>query len=239
METRGTRIFQVDSFAERRFAGNPAAVCLLAGPAEDPWMQKVAGEMNLAATAFVRRTTGGFSVRWFSPKAELTLCGHGTLAAAHVLWEEAEAGPDEPIRFETRAGLLIAGRDGEWIDLDFPAEPPKETIPPADLIRALRVEPHCVIVTAPSASSDYAFVSRYFAPAVGIDEDQATGSAHCCLGPFWGRRLGLAEMLAYQASPRGGVVRVRLDGERVHLGGRAVTVLRGELAHPPDSTLVA
>ena len=274
METRGTRIFQVDSFAERRFAGNPAAVCLLAGPAEDPWMQKVAGEMNLAATAFVRRTTGGFSVRWFSPKAELTLCGHGTLAAAHVLWEEAEAGPDEAIRFETRAGLLIAGRDGEWIDLDFPAEPPKETIPPADLIRALRVEPHYVganrldhlvlvdaeetvralrpdlallasvptrgvIVTAPSASSDYAFVSRYFAPAVGIDEDQATGSAHCCLGPFWGRRLGLAEMLAYQASPRGGVVRVRLDGERVHLGGRAVTVLRGELAHPPDSTLVA
>jgi PhzF family phenazine biosynthesis protein len=261
----GARIFQVDAFAERPFAGNPAAVCLFPDITDDAWMQDVAREMNLAATAFLERDAEGFALRWFSSKVELSLCGHGTLAAAHVLWEEGHAAHDEPVRFETGAGSLVARQDGEWIDLDFPAEPAQEKVPPPDLVRALGVEPayvganrldhlilvedeetvrglrpdlallvtvptRGVIVTAPSGSSQHSFVSRYFAPAAGIDEDQVTGSAHCCLGPFWGERLGLTEMLAYQASPRGGVVRVRLAGERVHLGGRAVTVLRGELA---------
>lgn len=182
-----------------------------------------------------------------------------------MLWEEGHAAPDASVAFDTVAGRLVARRDGVWIDLDFPAEPPARTTPPPDLIRALGVDPayvganrldhlvlveaeetvralepdlallatvptRGVIVTAPSASPGFAFVSRYFAPRIGIDEDQVTGSAHCCLGPFWGERLGLAEMLAYQASPRGGMLRVRPAGERVHLGGRAVTVLRGDLA---------
>ncbi len=261
----GTEIFQVDSFADRPFSGNPAAVCLFSGSTDGAWMQDMAREMSLAATAFVEHGTEAFALRWFSSKVELTLCGHGTLAAAHILWEEGHAGPDDPISFETLSGTLRARRDGEWIELDFPSERPESTVPPSDLIQALNVEPayvganrldhlvvvddeeivravhpdlallatvptRGVIVTALSASSEYSFISRYFAPAAGIDEDHATGSAHCCLGPFWGGRLGLSEMLAYQASPRGGVVRIRLVGERVHLGGRAVTILRGELS---------
>ncbi len=260
----GTRIFHVDSFADRPFTGNPAAVCLFPGTTDDAWMHDVAQEMNLAATAFVEQDAEGFALRWFSSKVELSLCGHGTLAAAHILWEGGHAAGDQPIRFQTLAGTVLARRDRDWIHLDFPAEPADETVPPPALVRALSVEPvyvganrldhlvvvdaektvralrpdlallatvptRGVIVTALSTSSEYSFVSRYFAPAAGIDEDQVTGSAHCCLGPFWGKRLALTEMLAYQASPRGGVVRVRLAGERVHLGGRAVTILRGEL----------
>jgi PhzF family phenazine biosynthesis protein len=260
-----TRVLIIDSFVERPFTGNPAAVCLFPGTKDDRWMQNVAAEMNLAATAFVRRGADGFDLRWFSAWVELALCGHGTLAAAHAMWEEGEVAPEERIRFATAAGPLIATRDGGWIDLDFPAERAQETVPPENLIRALSVQPtfvganrldHLVVVedeetvralqpdldllatvptrgamvTAPSSSDEYAFVSRYFAPAVGIPEDHVTGSAHCCLGPFWGERLGRSEMLAYQASRRGGVVRVRLAGERVHLGGRALTALRGEVA---------
>ena len=265
MDLMPARMFQVDSFAARPFTGNPAGVALFSGSADPEWMQKVAAEMNLAATAFVERGSEGFALRWFSTKSELSLCGHGTLAAAHVLWEEAHAGPEEPIGFQTMSGTLMARRDGEWIDMDFPTEPASEVAPPPNLVRAIGVDPvfvganrldhlvvladerqvramrpdldllatvptRGVIASAPSDSAEFAFVSRYFAPAIGIDEDQATGSAHCCLGPYWGEWLGLTDMLAYQASPRGGVIRVRLDGDRVHLGGRAVTILRGELA---------
>ena len=262
------RLIQVDSFAEAPFAGNPAAVCLLAGPAEEGWMQAVAAEMNLAATAFVEarpgsREEGEFGLRWFTPKVELTLCGHGTLAAAHVLWEEEILSNDQ-VTFHTLAGPLAARRESPWIHLDFPAErehPDLQIseqltaslgVTPAyvgknrldylaeleseEMVRALAPDrgllstlpTRGVIVTA-RGSGEYDFVSRYFAPAIGIDEDQVTGSAHCCLGPFWGSRLGKDELLAYQASPRGGVVRVRLAGDRVQLGGRAATVFRGEL----------
>lgn len=258
------KVFQVDAFAQTPFAGNPAAVCLLPGPAEAQWMQRMAAEMNLAATAFVELRPDGFGLRWFTPRVELTLCGHGTLAAAHVLWEEGSFDADHRVTFQTPAGILTAQREAPWIHLGFPAEPehPEPEVP-EELLGALgvplayvgrnrldylvevesevvlkslapdrsllsRLPARGVIVTAPG-SREYDFVSRYFAPAIGIDEDHATGSAHCCLGPFWGPRMGKDDMLAYQASPRGGVIRVRLDGDRVLLGGMAVTVLRGEL----------
>jgi predicted PhzF superfamily epimerase YddE/YHI9 len=261
----GQRIVQVDAFTARPFAGNPAAVCVLPGPADERWMQDVAREMNLSETAFLHREAEGFRLRWFTPTVEVDLCGHATLAAAHVLWEDRLLGPDEPARFRTRSGLLTARRRAVGIELDFPAEPIGAAPPPDGLAGALGVPvvfAGCnrfdalveveseevvravapdfgrlaaipvrgVIVTGRSATPGYDFVSRFFAPRVGIDEDPVCGSAHCCLGPFWGARLGKDELVGYQASARGGEVRVRLEGPRVALGGRAVTVLRGELA---------
>jgi len=260
----GVPIFKVDAFTNKRFAGNPAGVCLLPVPADAGWMQNVAREMNLSETAFLYEQEDGFHLRWFTPAVEVELCGHATLASAHILWEEGRLKPDEPARFHTLSGLLTGKQAGDWIELDFPATPAEPVSPPADLARALGVTPKYVgqsqfdylvevsieetvrtmkpdfallekissrgvIVTSPARSPGYDFVSRFFAPAVGINEDPVTGSAHCCLGPFWSKRLGRRELVGYQASPRGGTVRVRVDGERVHLGGQAITVLRGEL----------
>ncbi|MBI2877221.1 MAG: PhzF family phenazine biosynthesis protein [Candidatus Tectomicrobia bacterium] len=260
----GLPIFQVDAFTPRPFAGNPAAVCVLSQSQEDCWMQAVAREMNLSETAFLCRQAGGFQLRWFTPTVEVDLCGHATLASAHILWEAGYLAAGAPARFYTRSGLLTAAQQGEWIELDFPAEPAESVPAPADLVRALGVTPRSVgknrldylveveseeavcglqpdfavlrtvptrgvIVTSRASSSDFDFVSRFFAPGVGIEEDPVTGSAHCCLGPFWGQRLHRDALTAYQASARGGVVRVRLRGSRVLLGGQAVTVLRGEL----------
>ena len=257
-------ITQVDSFTDRPFAGNPAAVCILPGPAEEAWMRAVAREMNLSETAFLHPEADGYRLRWFTPAVEVALCGHATLASAHVLWEEGHLAPDAEARFHTRSGLLTAQRRGAWIELDFPARPESPADPPPGLAEALGTEPRYVgrnvddyfvevdseatlrglapdhgalrrlpvrgiIVTSRAATPEYDFVSRFFAPGSGIDEDPVTGSAHCCLGPFWGARLGKTELVGYQASARGGVVRVRIRGERVILGGQAVTVLRGEL----------
>lgn len=257
------RITQVDAFTATPFAGNPAAVCVLPEPGDAAWMQQVAREMNLAETAFLYRQEG-FSLRWFTPMVEVDLCGHATLASAHVLWEEGYLSADESARFHTRSGLLTATRDGAWINLDFPATPAAPAEAPADLIEALgasalwigktpwdylvevdseatvralapdftrlaRVPARGVIVTSRSAAPDYDFVSRFFGPAVGVNEDPVTGSAHSALTPYWAERLGKTEMTAYQASARGGVLRVRLNGERVIIAGQAVTVLRGEL----------
>jgi PhzF family phenazine biosynthesis protein len=257
-------IAQVDAFTATPFGGNPAAVCLLAEAREHRWMQAVAREMNLSETAFLLAEADGYRLRWFTPAVEVDLCGHATLASAHVLWEEGHLPPAAPARFHTRSGLLTADRDGDWIRLDFPALPPTAAELPAglgralgatprsvgrsrfdylvemesaDAVRALRpdhgalraVETRGVIVTAASDTAGFDFVSRFFAPGAGIDEDPVTGSAHCVLGPFWSGRLGKREMVAYQASARGGVVRVAMAGTRVHLGGQAVTVLRGEL----------
>ena len=226
-------------------------------------MQNVAMEMNLAETAFLQRRGDDWSLRWFTPAVEVDLCGHATLASAHALWEAKLA--DGDIRFHTRSGVLTAKREGEWIELDFPATPEQRVDAPAELIDALGAKPlyagknkfdyilelesedavrklepdhgrlrklpvRGVIVTSrPAAGRDYDFVSRFFAPGSGIDEDPATGSAHCCLAPYWAEKLGKNEFVAYQASPRGATLRVRLDGDRVKLKGRAVTVLRGEL----------
>ncbi len=256
------RVFTVDAFTDRPFAGNPAAVCLLDGPRDADWMQSVAAEMNLSETAFVHPHADGFAMRWFTPSVEVELCGHATLAAAHVLWAEDDV--DEAIRFQTNSGVLACTRDNNLIELDFPSTPAQEAEPPSGLVDALGVRPSFVgkscfdkllvveteelvrslkpdfaqlreitmrgvIVTSTSADPRFDFVSRYFAPGVGIDEDPVTGSAHCCLGPFWSERLGKSDMTALQASARGGVVRVRVEGDRVHLGGRAVTVMKGHL----------
>jgi PhzF family phenazine biosynthesis protein len=272
----GLPILQVDAFTDRPFAGNPAAVCILPGPAEPAWMQNVAREMNLSETAFLHPERDGYRLRWFTPAVEVDLCGHATLAAAHVLWEEDHLAPERQARFQTNSGLLTADRtESDWIELDFPATGPTPAPPPPGLIDALGVAPTYVgktrfdyllevasetavralqpdihalagveargiIVTAQATTPGFDFVSRFFAPRAGVAEDPVTGSAHCALGPYWQGRLGKAEFVAYQASARGGTVLVRVvgsagggrggGGNRVRLGGRAITVLRGELA---------
>ena len=262
------RITVVDAFTDRVFAGNPAAVCILDSPATEPWMQNLAREMNLSETAFLRPIAdreSSYSLRWFTPVAEVALCGHATLASAHVLWEEGRTSRDRPLRFETvHSGWLSATWDGGEITLDFPELPLIDAEAPEGLAAALGAEPVAVIgtgmdllvelrdeeairslrpdfgalgkidvrgviVTSRAATGDFDFISRFFAPAFGIDEDPVTGSAHCALAPYWGKRLGKAEMVGSQVSARGGVVRVLLTGGRVKLGGRAVTVWRGEL----------
>jgi PhzF family phenazine biosynthesis protein len=264
--SRSQRFTQVDAFTDRAFAGNPAAVCLLPSARDDFWMQQVAREMNLAETAFLIRRADGFDLRWFTPAVEVDLCGHATLASAHVLWEERHLDAGQTARFHTRSGLLSASRGDGLIWLDFPATPAQPVSSSPDLERAIgasfkflgrtafdylveleseaevrSLEPDMsrlarlggrgVIVTARSENGSYDFVSRFFAPGAGIPEDPVTGSAHCGLGPYWAARLGKKELVGYQASARGGTVRVRLEGDRAHLGGHAVTVLRGELLH--------
>jgi predicted PhzF superfamily epimerase YddE/YHI9 len=257
-------LYQVDAFTAEPFAGNPAAVCILEGPAEEGWMQNVGAEMNLSETAFLYPEEDGFNLRWFTPTVEVELCGHATLASAHVLWTEGYLPEAEEARFHTQSGLLKAARRGEWLELDFPAleveaaEAPPELhaalgaeaafaaktrfdyflefpteeevralAPDFGLLRALQVRG--IIATAPAASDEFHVVSRFFAPGAGIDEDPVTGSAHCALGPYWGEKLGQEELVCFQASRRGGIVRVRLAGDRVRLGGQAVTVFQATL----------
>lgn len=261
------QLFIVDAFTERPFSGNPAALCLLEGGREAAWMQQLAAEMNLSETAFLSpRAAGEWDLRWFTPKTEVDLCGHATLASAHVLWREL-GDPSDRLNFHTRSGVLSAERDDAAIALDFPANPP---VPVSDtgvvetLTRALGIRPQWVgrsrdnlvavlgepealrrltpdmsvlaslagrgiMVSSLSDDPEYDFVSRFFAPRAGVPEDPVTGSAHCCLGPYWGERLGKSRLRAWQASARGGVIDVVLQGERVRLEGRAVTVLGGRL----------
>jgi len=257
-------IFQVDAFTDKAFAGNPAAVCILTKPRDAGWMQSLAQEMNLSETAFLSKQEDGFGLRWFTPTVEVELCGHATLASAHILWETKMLAPHEQARFHTKSGLLTAEHRGDWIELNFPATPDQPTTAPTGLTQALGVTPKYVgksrfdyllevgseetvrslkpnfgllremkvrgiMVTSRAASSGYDFVSRFFAPGSGIDEDPVTGSAHCCLGPYWSKQLGKNALMGYQASKRGGTVRVRVNGDRVYLSGQAITILRGEL----------
>jgi predicted PhzF superfamily epimerase YddE/YHI9 len=258
------RIVQVDAFTSEPFKGNPAAVCVLEAERDAAWMQRVASEMNLAETAFLRPKEDGFGLRWFTPAVEVDLCGHATLASAHVLWESGRLAAGQTARFHTKSGLLTAVRVGDWIELDFPSTPEEGVEAPPGLLEALGALPRYVgksrfdylveldseadvarlrpdfgalgaisargvIATARSADPGFDFVSRFFAPASGINEDPVTGSSHCCLAPFWSRLLGKETFLARQISARGGVLKVRLDGDRVRLGGQAVTVLQGDL----------
>ncbi|MBE9004317.1 PhzF family phenazine biosynthesis protein [Fortiea sp. LEGE XX443] len=259
-------ITQVDAFTDKPFGGNPAAVCVLPAPRDDRWMQQIAQEMNLSETAFLVKQDDGFNLRWFTPAVEVPLCGHATLASAYVLWSEGYLSTDEVARFHTKSGLLIAKRQNEWIELDFPVNRSLAAIAPPELSAALgivyqsvyhnslgylvevesedvvrQMQPNFqllkslpvdgVIVTSTThPGSQYDFISRFFAPALGIDEDPVTGAAHCCLADFWRDRLHKNEFLAYQASNRGGVVKLYYDGsDRVFLSGQAVTILRGEL----------
>jgi len=257
-------IMQVDSFTSTAFAGNPAGVCVLERPRDEAWMQLVAREMNVAETAFLHaRADDEYDLRWFTPTVEVDLCGHATLASAHVLWESGRLRANT-LRFHTRSGVLTATRRDGWIDLDFPATPDQPVSAPPGLLEALGVTARYVgrsrfdflvevddeatvvatrpdfrrlatidargaIVTSRASTPGVDFVSRFFAPAFGIDEDPATGSAHCCLGPFRAARTGRREFVAHQLSERRGELQVAIDGDRVRLSGRAVTVVRGEL----------
>ncbi len=263
-------LYQVDAFATKPFAGNPAAVCLLRDPRASDWMQQVAAEMNLSETAFLQpKTEETYRLRWFTPTNEVDLCGHATLASAHILWAEDHVSSETPLHFETASGRLTARREDGWIWMDFPADPVVPTDPPTSLLNALNgampdevgrsgrdylvrlqdsdavrtleptlsdlealTEARGVIVTAPAEGDDVDFVSRFFAPRVGVPEDPVTGSAHCALGPYWATHAGRTALTGRQVSGRGGTVRVHLntpDAERVTLGGQAVTVFRGRL----------
>jgi len=258
------RIVQVDAFTNRPFAGNPAAVCVLNEPKPDQWLRDVAREMNLSETAFLWPRDGEFDLRWLTPAVEVDLCGHATVASAHVLWQDSHLPEGRQARFHSRSGLLTADRRGDWIELNFPAKIANAVEAPPGLLRGLgvdrarfvglnafdylveieseeavralapdhsalrRFEVRGVIVTA-RGSGEFDFVSRFFAPGAGVDEDPVTGSAHTALGPYWAEKLGKQEMTAYQASAPGGVVKVTMAGDRVLLGGQAVTVMTGEL----------
>ena len=254
----GIPLFQVDAFAAKAFTGNPAAVCLLEEEAEVEWMQAVATEMNLSETAFLVPQNDGFGLRWFTPTTEVDLCGHATLASAHVLWEEGQLAQNDTARFHTRSGLLTAKLRDDWIELNFPSTPVDPIESPAGLSDLIGSVPKFVgrsrfdllieltdaeelseldpdfmglsslpvrgfIVTAKSDVPKYDFLSRFFAPAAGVQEDPVTGSAHCALAPYWAEKLGKNEMTAFQASKRGGVVTVKLADDRVILQCQAVT----------------
>jgi PhzF family phenazine biosynthesis protein len=263
------RYFVVDAFTNRPFAGNPAAVVPLADWPNDAWLQNVALEMNLSETAYFVPRGDGFDLRWFTPKVEVDLCGHATLASAAVLAHLGKLPEASEVAFSTRSGILRASRHGSQFELDFPVKPAEPCDAPPGLIEALNVAPTAVarnqfdylvevasepivraaspdfkqllavqcrgvIVTARSDDAQFDFVSRFFAPAAGIDEDPVTGSAHCCVADYWGKRLGKTKLIGFQASARGGVVHVELRGERVLLGGEAVLVAQGDLFHSPS-----
>ncbi len=258
------KIFTVDAFTNVPFAGNPAAVCLLDEEVSDGWMTDVAAEMNLSETAFLLKKNDGYSLRWFTPKVEVQLCGHATLASAHILWQKGILSKDEEARFHTLSGLLSVNYiEGEY-EMNFPAYESKPSNGNTELIKALGIEPvslcetdhHYIceltsdeevlkinpsfeilmglekfgtIITAKSSDGNYDFISRFFAPAKGINEDPVTGSAHCALAPYWMNKLNKNILTAYQASERGGVIKLRVEGDRVFLKGSAVTITEGEL----------
>jgi PhzF family phenazine biosynthesis protein len=253
-------LYQIDAFARRVFAGNPAAVCPLAAWPDDRLLQAIAEENNLSETAFFVPAHRGFQLRWFTPAAEVDLCGHATLAAAHVLFEILGfKGPS--IVFATRSGELIVERQGELLVMDFPARPPHPCAAPEALLAALGQTPvevlaaddylvifadeetvrtltpdllllaqldlRGVCISAPGREVD--FVSRFFAPKLGVPEDPVTGSAHCELAPYWAARLGKERLHARQVSRRGGEVHCELRGERVTLAGSAVTYMKAQV----------
>ena len=259
------KIFTVDAFTDKLFSGNPAGVCILDEDMSENTMLSIAAEMNLSETAFVKKIDEGFSLKWFTPKVEVQLCGHATLATAHILWEQGILSQNEEARFHTLSGLLTVTNDNGEYEMNFPAYTVKDVSPNEKLIEALNVTPinfaeaeyHHIceleseeqlrnvspsmetlmglekfgtIVTAKSNSNDYDFVSRFFAPSKGVNEDPVTGSAHCSLGPYWMQKTGRDYFTAYQASQRGGVVKIKMNDGRVLLKGRAVTFLRGDIS---------
>ncbi|NLG66754.1 MAG: PhzF family phenazine biosynthesis protein [Actinobacteria bacterium] len=262
------RFFLVDAFTDRPFTGNPAAVCLMPAAADPSWMQALARETNVSETAYLHPEEGGWRLRWFTPKTEVELCGHPTLATAHVLWEEEIIPKGSPVVFRSLSGDLVVTRSADWVELDLPALPIKEAPIPNGLLPALgltsvracgragddyvlevkspaeirslrpdfeailRLPLRSVIPTAENHDGSHDFVSRFFAPIAGRSEDHVTGFAHCLLGPYWQERLHRDHFVAHQASERGGTLHVTVRGDRVILGGRAVTIFRGELAIP-------
>lgn len=254
-------ITTIDAFTDKPFSGNPAAVCILDLPGDDHWMQAVASEMNLAETCFLYPFQDGYNLRWFSPEMEVPLCGHATLASAHLLYENGIISKSKEIKFYTLSGVLTAKNEGGWIVLDFPSEPPQSidldekleillgrkplftgayrmglVVELDDEAKVRNFKPDfnkiqqiakALLITA-KGTGEFDMVSRFFAPGYGVNEDPVTGSAHCCLTPYWSKKLQKNELTAFQASKRGGVLKLKMDGERVKLIGKAVTVLKGE-----------
>ncbi|MDB4532680.1 PhzF family phenazine biosynthesis protein [bacterium] len=258
------RYFIVDAFTDRPFSGNPAAVVPLSAWPSDVWLQNVAMEMNLSETAFLVPNHNGFDLRWFTPKVEVDLCGHATLASAFAIFHAGLHNNKPEIEFSTRSGTLRAASHENQIQLNFPLTPIEPVIPPENLVESLAVTPtfigkseydyvlevatenelrslspnftqlaeiDCrgIIVTSKTKATEFDFVSRFFAPAVGVDEDPVTGSAHCCLAYHWQQRTGHDQFTAFQASDRGGVVHVSIQQDRVLLSGNAVIVAQGDL----------
>lgn len=265
------RIYQVDSFTKEAYKGNPAGICILDTMPNEEWMKKVAREMNLSETAFIVKKDDLYDLRWFTPLIEINLCGHATLAAAHILWSEGYHQQDADIQFYTKSGILKTKKEDKWIEMNFPLLRYEESVVPKELIKALNIEPkytcksndnylievtspemvenlrpnfkllskidmHGVIVTSQS-TGEYDFVSRFFAPSVGVNEDPVTGSAHCVLANYWKERLKKEKFKAYQLSLRGGEIGLKVDGERVKIRGQAVTVLRGEIIDNTTQTV--
>ncbi len=257
------KFWTVDAFTSEPFKGNPAAVFVIPAFPSVELMQKIAAEMNLSETVFVvAKSNMHHEVRWFTPFTEVELCGHATMAAAHVLWKQLGLEGDA-VYFDSYSGVLMAERSSQGITLNLPAYSHEPMPVPDGLAEALDVFPVCVskayddclvelhsidevlnlkpdiarlqqidcrgiIVTADGDDdSPYDFVSRFFAPKVGVSEDPVTGSAHCKLAPYWSERLGKNEFTAYQASQRGGTLLVRYEHGRVYLTGQAVTVFEG------------
>jgi PhzF family phenazine biosynthesis protein len=257
-----TKIYQVDAFTSRLFGGNPAAVCILGQWLDDSLMQSIAAENNLSETAFVVQHGDGYGIRWFTPESEVDLCGHATLASAHVLFEH-HAFPGNKIIFQSvNSGMLAVMKDNGSLTLDFPADSIEMVKAPQELVGAIGREPveiyrgrsdyllifkeqgdieaispdygllagldlRGIIVSAPGNDTD--FVSRFFAPRMGINEDPVTGSAHTTLAPYWAERLGKNSLTARQLSARKGELKCRLLGDRVYITGEAVTYLVGEI----------
>ena len=253
------KIYQVDAFADKLFSGNPAAVCPLGSWLSDSTLQNIAMENNLAETAFYVNETSGLRIRWFTPAIEVDLCGHATLAAAFVLFNQ-EGYNGDMITFNSRSGRLTVTRNGELLTLNFPIDTPTETTLPENLAKSLNIQPkktlrgksdyllvfnsesqikalrpdfglmakveaRGVITTAQGDHAD--FVSRFFAPLAGVNEDPVTGSAHTTLIPYWAKVLGKTEMRAVQCSARGGNLTCVLKGDRVEIGGQAKLFMIG------------
>ena len=261
------KFFQADAFTSIPFKGNPAAICILEKEIPDLLKQNIASENNLSETAFLFPMEDEFSLQWFTPTAEVPLCGHATLASAHILWEQGIC-KQEILKFQTKSGLLTAKKNGDWIELNFPAYTCSLVSLPPELSKLLPAHVKAtyvsgnrylveldsedelrnfqpdftalgkfnpIILTAiPKSPSPYDFISRFFAPSIGVDEDPVTGSVHCILVPFWSNKLMKTELFAYQASPRGGELRLSLQKDRVTLSGQAITVICGVLRISQD-----
>jgi PhzF family phenazine biosynthesis protein len=258
-------IYQVDAFTTEPFKGNPAGVCILESDMPEEWMQNVAMEMNLSETAFVVPEKNNFRIRFFSPEAEIPLCGHATLSSSHILYETGIVPREEEITFLSKAGELVIRSEGTWVTMNFPAYGLNQIEIPDTLKKIIGVRPDelhktahgwtfvllrnesevrglkpdfkmmkdsgfgDMIVTAPSDDRNYDFCVRCFAPALGIDEDPVTGSAHCALVPFWAGKTGRSAFISHQVSKRGGVLKVALKGDRVEISGQAKTIIKGQL----------
>jgi PhzF family phenazine biosynthesis protein len=254
-------LYQIDAFTSKVFSGNPAAVCPLEGWLNDGLMQSIAMENNLSETAFFVPLDQGYHIRWFTPAAEVDLCGHATLASAYSIFTYIDTSRNQ-VTFKSRSGPLTVAKQGDLLAMDFPAQPPSACDPSAQLVKALGASPlevlrsedyfvvlpaekdvrdlqpdmgllgkvdlRGVIVTARGDQVD--FVSRFFAPKYGVNEDPVTGSAHCALVPYWSKRLGKKRLTAHQVSKRGGELFCEDKGNRVAIAGRAVPYMEGVIS---------